>query len=57
MPNFINFADALLISLKDEEIFNLTPPNKLQSYMASQKPIIGSLNGEGAKIIKISKSD
>ena len=56
MPNFINFADALLISLKDEEIFNLTIPNKLQSYMASQKPIIGSLNGEGAKIIKISKS-
>ena len=56
MPNFIKFADALLISLKDEEIFNLTIPNKLQSYMASQKPIIGSLNGEGAKIIKISKS-
>ena len=56
MPNFINFADALLITLKDEEIFNLTIPNKLQSYMASQKPIIGSLNGEGAKIIQISKS-
>ena len=52
MPRFTNFSDALLISLKAEEIFNLTIPNKLQSYFASGKPIIGSLNGEGAEIIK-----
>jgi len=51
MPSFYAASDALLVSLKNEEIFNMTIPGKLQSYMASAKPIIGMLNGEGADIL------
>ncbi len=52
MPHFFACADALLISLKKNEIFTLTIPGKLQSYLACGKPLIGSLNGEGASIIE-----
>lgn len=52
MPIFIEFADILLITLRDEEAFSLTVPNKMQSYLASKKPIIGALNGAGAELIK-----
>jgi colanic acid biosynthesis glycosyl transferase WcaI len=52
MPHFFSNADALLVTLKDEPIFSLTIPSKVQAYMASGKPIIGGLNGEGARIIK-----
>jgi len=56
MSDFFACADALLVSLKDTEIFSLTIPGKLQSYLACGKPIIASLNGIGAKIIVESKS-
>jgi glycosyltransferase involved in cell wall biosynthesis len=52
MPYFFSYADALLLSLKKDLIISLTIPSKLQSYMACGKPIIGCLEGEGARIIK-----
>lgn len=52
MPTFFSFADAMVVSLKDEYIFSLTIPAKTQSYMASGKPILSMLNGEGNKTIK-----
>lgn len=51
MATFFKHADGLLVSLKDELIFNLTVPAKLQAYLCTQKPIVGMLNGEGALII------
>ncbi len=51
MPKYFAFADALIVSLKKNKIFSLTIPSKIQSYLASGKPILGSLEGEGAKII------
>lgn len=51
MKTFFNESDVLLVSLKDELIFNLTVPAKLQAYLCTQKPILGMLNGEGASII------
>lgn len=56
MPKVFNNADALLITLKNANIYNKTIPNKIQAYLASGKPIIGSLNGAGADIIKESRS-
>lgn len=56
MSEFFSYADALYVTLKDEYIFSLTIPSKVQSYLACGKPILASLNGEGAKIIKKSKS-
>ena len=52
MPGCFKRADALLVSLKSDYIFDKTIPGKLQSYMISKKPILGSINGEGAKLIK-----
>lgn len=51
MPAFFNKADVMLVSLKDEPVFSLTVPAKIQAYMASSKIILGSLNGEGNIII------
>lgn len=51
MPKLFAHADAMLVSLKDIPIFALTVPYKTQSYMACGKPIVASLNGEGARII------
>lgn len=52
MPSFFVHADIMLLSLKDEKIFSMTIPGKVQSYMASGKPIVGMLNGVGADIIQ-----
>lgn len=55
MPSFFNKADVMLVSLKDELVFNLTAPAKLQAYMAASKPIVAMINGEGAKLIQDAK--
>ncbi|OCA69872.1 glycosyltransferase WbuB [Chryseobacterium contaminans] len=52
MASFFNAANILLVSLKDDPIFNLTVPAKVQAYMSSGKPIMAMLNGEGAENIK-----
>lgn len=52
MPAFFNKADILLVSLKDVFIFNNTVPAKLQAYMASGKPVLAMINGEGASIVE-----
>ena len=56
MPHYFSCADGLLISLKKADIFSYTIPGKLQSYLACGKPIIGSLDGIGSKIISESNS-
>ncbi|MDP1812051.1 MAG: glycosyltransferase family 4 protein [Sediminibacterium sp.] len=52
MPLFFANADALIVSLKKSQIFSLTIPSKIQSYLACGKPIIGTLDGSGASIIE-----
>lgn len=51
MPYYYSKADAMLVSLTDTELFSITIPAKVQTYLASGRPIIASLNGEGADII------
>lgn len=55
MPSFFDKANIMMVSLKDELIFNLTIPAKIQAYMASSKPILAMLNGEGAVLVKDAK--
>lgn len=52
MPPILRRAGALLVSLKDEPIFSRTLPSKLQAYLAVGRPIIASINGEGARIVE-----
>lgn len=51
MPHFFACADAMLVSLRDEPIFALTIPSKVQAYMACGKPMLASLAGEAPGII------
>jgi len=51
MPAIFAAASVLLLSLKDSPSLSATIPSKLQSYLSAKKPIIGSLNGEAARII------
>lgn len=55
MASFFAKADVMLVSLRDDKIFNLTVPAKVQAYMSASKPIAAMLNGEGAKIIEEAK--
>lgn len=50
MPYFFSKSDAMFLSLKKSDIFQLTVPAKLQAYMAAGKPVVAMLSGE-AKII------
>lgn len=52
MPYFYAYADALIMPLKNDPAISSTLPSKLQSYMACGKPIIGCIDGEGAKVIR-----
>ena len=56
MPSFFQHASSLLVSLKDEPIFSMTIPGKLQSYLAAGIPVVAMLNGEGAAVIENSRS-
>lgn len=51
MPALFACADALLVSLKTNDVFEKTIPGKVQAYLASGKPILGMINGEAARVI------
>lgn len=56
MPHFFAQADVLLVSLADQELFAMTIPAKVQSYLASGRPILASLAGEGAEVVRDSEA-
>ena len=56
MPSFYNHAQALLVTLKADQKLSLTIPGKVQSYLVSGIPIIGMLDGEGARVISEAKA-
>lgn len=55
MPYIFSKADLLLATLSNFNCFSKTLPNKIQAYMTAKKPIVVSMNGEGAKVIKNAK--
>jgi colanic acid biosynthesis glycosyl transferase WcaI len=52
MPYVFGLADALLVTLRRDPIFAQTVPSKVQSYLASGRPILAALDGEGADIVR-----
>ena len=52
MPWFFAKADVMLVTLSDDPLFRLYAPAKISSYMASGKPIVAVLNGEGTEVIR-----
>jgi glycosyltransferase involved in cell wall biosynthesis len=51
MPYYFSKADVMLMSLTNTDLFSITVPSKLQSYLAAKKPVLASMNGEGAAIV------
>lgn len=52
MPAVFAAASALLVTLADSPALALTIPSKLQAYLAAGRPVISSLNGESARIVR-----
>lgn len=52
MPGLMQKAAVLLVTLADQPIFAQTVPNKVQAYLASGRPIIACMNGEGARLVQ-----
>ncbi|NWL75597.1 glycosyltransferase WbuB [Pseudomonas taiwanensis] len=52
MPPLFARADALLVSLRTNEVFEKTIPGKVQAYLASNKPVIAMIDGEAARVVR-----
>ena len=52
IPALIARADASLLTLKKDPLFEITVPNRLQTYMACGKPVLASIDGEAANFIQ-----
>jgi glycosyltransferase involved in cell wall biosynthesis len=51
MPGILSQASVLLVSLMRSSIMSQTVPGKVQVYLASGRPIIAALDGEGARVV------
>jgi colanic acid biosynthesis glycosyl transferase WcaI len=51
MPKYFAMADALLVTLKNDDIFSDTIPSKVQSYLACGRPILAAMSGEGRRVL------
>lgn len=52
IPAILTQASALLVSLVSSPTMSQTIPSKIQAYLAAGRPIIGCLDGEGARVIE-----
>jgi glycosyltransferase involved in cell wall biosynthesis len=51
MPGILAQASAVLVTLTRGEILAQTVPSKVQAYFAAGKPVVASLDGEGARVV------
>ncbi len=47
----LNAADALLVHLRKDPLFEITIPSKTQSYMSVGKPLLMAVNGDAAELV------
>jgi glycosyltransferase involved in cell wall biosynthesis len=52
MPAILAQASALLVTLARSPIMSQTIPSKVQGYLAAGRPVIASLDGEAARVIR-----
>ncbi len=52
MADYFALADVLLVSLRDDPLFDITLPSKTQAYLACGKPILIVKRGEDAKMLE-----
>ena len=52
----LSAADALLVHLRKDPLFEITIPSKTQAYMAVGRPLLMALNGDAADLVTQSNS-
>lgn len=52
MAGIYALADALLVHLKDDPLFQITIPSKTQAYLYTGKPIIMAMRGDAADLVR-----
>jgi colanic acid biosynthesis glycosyl transferase WcaI len=50
---YLKSADALLVHLRRDQLFEITIPSKTQAYMAVGKPILMAVQGEASDIVRL----
>ena len=50
--SILRMADILLVHLKDEPLFAITVPSKIQAYMAVGRPIVAAVRGNAAELVE-----
>lgn len=51
LVGMLNEADVLVCSLKNEPLFDITIPSKIQAYLCSGKPILVAAGAEASKLV------
>lgn len=54
--SYLQSADALLVHLRKDPLFEITIPSKTQAYMAVGKPILMGVDGDAADLVRYSGS-
>lgn len=49
---YLHHADALLVHLRKDPLFEITIPSKTQAYMAVGKPILMAVNGDASDLVR-----
>ena len=49
---YLSAADALLVHLRKDPLFEITIPSKTQAYMATGKPLLMGVNGDAADLVR-----
>lgn len=45
-------ADALLVHLKDDPLFTITIPSRIQAYLAAGRPVLCGVRGDGSDLVR-----
>lgn len=49
---YLQSADALLVHLRKDPLFEITIPSKIQAYMAAGKPLLMAVDGDAADLVR-----
>jgi glycosyltransferase involved in cell wall biosynthesis len=52
MVHFFALADALLVHLRRDPLFDITIPSKTLAYLASGRPILSATSGDAADVVR-----
>lgn len=51
---YLREADALMVHLRKDSLFEITIPSKTQAYMSIGKPLLMAVNGDAANLVRLS---